>query len=107
MDVLDRPQQGAEVLGVPGAGKERLAVSAGAFLCPYCEVVGLVGQGAHAAGPDVERVGEVGGAVGDALTEFGPRFDDDDAHGYGPEDMNRGQNPRRAPADDGDHLAWR
>ncbi len=43
-------------------------------------MTGHFGQGAQAAGADVEQMAEVGGGVGDAPAELAPRLDDHHAH---------------------------
>jgi hypothetical protein len=85
---------------------KRLVVSHRVLSDPRGEVVGLVGQRAQATGSNVQKVFKIGGAVSDALAEFGSRFDDDHAYrsGYGPKEVGRRQDPGGAPADDANDL---
>ena len=108
-EVFDRFEQGAQVLAVPCPGHERVAVEPAAPTGPRHEVVGRVGQGAHAAGTDVEEVARVVRAVGDPSAQLGSGLDDDDSDGNGciPHEVDGSQYPGCPSTDHADQLAFR
>jgi hypothetical protein len=103
-DMVDRPEHRAKVLAVPGPREERPGVRVGQPMGPLHEVVGLVGEGAHAARPDIQQVSDVGGSVGDAAPECSAWLDDDHPHRHRrlTEEVDRSQRTGCTTPDDAD-----
>lgn len=87
-----------------GADARGLALGRRQLVEPAQEVVGLILEGAHPRGADVEQVLRVGGGVGEALAEPAALLDEIDplAGSAVPEQMDGGESTAEACADDGD-----
>ena len=67
-------------------------------------MAGIVGEGAHVGGADVQEMRGIAGGIGEAATQLGARFHDRDAHAarFAPQQMGRHQGAAGAAADDDD-----
>ncbi len=102
-DIIAVEAAGEKVVGADVFG---IADAAGAFAGPVDEMIGSVGEGAHAGGGDVEAVTTIVGAVGHAATHGRVSLDQRDACAGRSlaHELHCDERPGKAAADDGD--AW-
>jgi hypothetical protein len=99
-------QQLLEVRAIFGPREEAAALDlrvAGAG--PAREVLGIVGEGAHAPGRRVQHVLRLRLAVGQARPEAAPAIEQQDPQVAGPGEQDRQQRPTETRPDHGDHGA--